>query len=167
MSKQAIKSFQQIWKHMDSDRRRQATEAFFASADSASEQKRAAGVIATKYNLRPQKAAKLPAETTAKYLASIDAIDELMAATLVRTYLFTRQVPMLSSFLDELGIAHKEGVISAETVTAPSAGALRTSVEKIRSAFDPADVQIYLSALSASDPVTWANLEEATAAQSQ
>ncbi len=164
MPKQAVKTFQHIWKQMDPGRRRQAAETFYASGDNAGEQKRVAGVIAGRFHLRPQKAAKLPVETAAKYLASIEGLDELMAATLVRVYLFGPQESMLAMFLDELGIAHQKGVISADTVTPPSADALHSAVEKIRGAFDPADVELYLSALTTSDPVTWANLEAGTAA---
>jgi hypothetical protein len=68
---------------------------------------------------------------------------------------------MLGMFLDELQIPHKEGAISADTVPAPSTEALRGAVARIGGAFPAADVEMYLSALYASDPETWANLPAA------
>jgi hypothetical protein len=115
-------------------------------------------VLAARLHLRPQTAAKLTPEKMANYLTSIEIPDELLAATLVRAYLFTRQQPMLSLFLDTLQIPHKKGVIEQDTVAPPPAEALQAATEKIRGAFDPAEVRIYLSALLASDPDTWANL---------
>ncbi|MGA2963260.1 MAG: hypothetical protein ABSD96_16395 [Candidatus Korobacteraceae bacterium] len=153
------KSFQQIWKRMDRERRRQVTAAFFSSTETAGEQRRVAGLIAMKLNLRPQKAAKLPADKSAAYLSAIESIDESLAALLVRTYLFANQQPMLVMFLDELQIPHQNGVIADDITTVPSADALRAAVDRIRTTFPAEDVQLYLSALFASDAVTWANLD--------
>lgn len=158
MSNQTGKTFQQIWKQMDSDRRRQAATAFFTSTDTAGEQRRVTGLIAMKLKLRPQTAAKLPVERAAGYLSAIESLDEPLAALLIRSYLFARQTPMLVMFLDVLQMPHENGVIPDDNTIVPTADALRTAAERIRAAFDPEDVQVYLSALSASDAVTWANL---------
>lgn len=162
MSKQASKTFQQIWRQMDHGRRRQAAEAFTAGSEYAGEQRRAAGVIAVKLNLRPQKAAKLPPEKTATYLTTIETLDEQLASILVRAYLFTHQQPMLTMFLDELHIPHEQGAISNDPVTPPDSDSLKLAVERIRAAFPQDDVRLYLSALSVSDSITWANLDAAT-----
>lgn len=162
--KQANKSFLQIWKQMDHARRIQAAEAFNADADNTAERRRAAGVVAAKLNLRPQKAAKLPPERIASYLASIDALDEQLAANLIRSYLFGKQLSMLTMFLDQLHIPHKDGAIGDETVPPPDTESLRTALAQIRGAFDAIDVQIYLSALLISDTQTWANLQAAVQA---
>lgn len=159
--KQANKSFLQIWKQMDHARRIEAAGAFQADADNAAEKRRASGVVAAKLNLRPQKAAKLPPERIAAYLASIDSLDEQLAANLIRSYLFGKRLSMLTTFLDELHIPHKEGAIGDEAVPAPDIDSLRVALEKIRGAFDATDVQIYLSALLISDTETWANLDSA------
>lgn len=164
MSKQEVRSFQQIWRQMDPEQRRAAAEALCAGAEYARVQQTFAGVIAAKLHMRPQKAAKLPAEKSAAYLASISDLNEQMAGAVVRAYLFARHEPMLAMFLDELQIPHKHGVISADKVTPPSADSLHAAVERIRAAFAAADVQMYLSALLASDPVAWANLAAEEAA---
>ena len=77
-------TFQQIWKRMDQERRRQVTAAFFSSTENTGEQRRVTGLIARKLNLRPQKAAKLPADKAGAYLSAIESVDESLAALLVR-----------------------------------------------------------------------------------
>ena len=158
---QAVKSFQQIWKQMDSTQRRQAADAFYASKEYAGEQQRSTGVIAAKLNLRPQKAAKLPAEKLAGYLVSMVSPDEQLAGAMVRAFLFGLQEPMLTMFLEELHIQNEKGAISLEEVPPPETEALHSAVEKISAAFDLDVVDIYLSALLASDAGTWTNLAEA------
>jgi len=158
MSDQTGKTFQQIWKRMDHERRREAAAAFFSSTETAGERRRVAGLIAMKLNLRPQKAAKLHADKAAAYLSAIESVDESLAALLVRVYLFAHQEPMLVMFLDELQIPHRGGVIADDNTAVPSADALRTAADRIRTTFPAEDVQLYLSALLASDAVTWAHL---------
>lgn len=158
MSNQIGRTFQQIWKQMDHGRRRQAATAFFTRPETSGERRTVAGLIAMKLNLRPQKAAKLPAEKAAAYLSGIESVDEPLAALLIRTYLFAHQQSMLVTFLDELHIPHKNGVIPDDSVAAPDAGALRAAADRIRNTFPVEDVQLYLSALLASDAVTWASL---------
>lgn len=143
---------------MDMDQRRQAAHVLCTNTEYAAEQRIAAGVIATRLKFRPQKAAKLPPEKMASYLLSVGSIDETLAGALVRAYLFNEHQPMLTMFLDDLQIPHEKGVIAGETVVRPEADALRTAVERIRGQFNPADVDLYLAALLASDPVTWENV---------
>lgn len=158
MSGEANITFRQVWKQMEHEARQQAAETFCTEPAYAREQTRAASLIAMKLKLRPQKAVKLPAERKASYLSSIALQDEFMAGTLLRAHLFTNHKQMLGVFLDELHIAHKDGVIKDESTPAPSEEALRGAVERIRGAFAPADVQMYLSTLLASDPHTWEKL---------
>jgi hypothetical protein len=65
---------------------------------------------------------------------------------------------MLVTFLDELQIPHQRGVIADDNTAVPSADALRAAADRIRATFPAEDVQLYLSALLASDAVTWAHL---------
>jgi hypothetical protein len=159
MAKPAGHTFQQMWKQMDHEHRRKAAEGFFSATEQLTEQRAVTNIIAAKMNLRPQTAAKLPAEKKANYLAGIYTLDEHLLGALIRGELFTNHKPMLSMFLDELQIPHKDGAISAESVTPPTAEALRPATEKIRASFDPAVVDFYLAALLASDPDTWVNLD--------
>ena len=165
MTNQVFTSFQQIWRGMSSERRRQASTALFSSTDMSGEQRRATALLATKLNLRPQKAAKLPAEKAAGYLAGVMAVDELTAASLIRAYLFAHQLQMLTGFLDALQIPHQNGVIPEDSTVVPGVEALRAAVTRLRAENPAEDVQLYLSALVASDTAMWGNLKEALAEQ--
>ena len=122
-------------------------------------------MIARKLNLRPQKAAKLPADKAGAYLSAIESVDESLAALLVRIYLFAHQKPMLVMFLEELKIPHQDGLIPEGNTIVPTVDILRTALDRIRAAFAPEDVQLYVSALSTNDAVTWANLDAALTAE--
>jgi hypothetical protein len=156
--KQTGPSFQHLWRDMDPEMRRQAADAFATGAEYAGEQASVAAVLAARLHLRPQKAAKLPPEKRAAYLASIASLDEATAGTLIRAYLLSHHQAMVTQFLDELQIPHKQGAITAENVAPPTAEALRAATDHLRSSFAPADVDFYLSALVASDAATWASL---------
>ena len=103
---------------------------------------------------------KLPPEKMAGYLISIGGIDEQLAGSLVRAYLFTQRQPMLAMFLDDLKIPHDKGVIAANTAVNLEAEAVKAAVAHLREQFAAADVELYLTALLASDGVTWALLAE-------
>lgn len=145
---------------MDSDRRRQAAEVLCAGGNFAAEQRMAAGIIAARLKLRPQKALRLPPEKMAGYLLSVGGMDEQLAGSLVRAYLFTQHQPMLAMFLDDLKIPHAKGVIGPNTAVNLEAEAVKAAVARIREQFPTADVDLYLAALVASDDVTWALLKD-------
>ena len=65
-----------------------------------------------------------------------------------------------SAFLDSLGIAHEEGLISEENVTKPAADGLRTAAAELSSRFPPDDVTLYFSTLVSQDPDTWGGLAD-------
>jgi len=145
---------------MDSDRRRRAAEVLCAGGNFAAEQRMAAGIIAARLKLRPQKALKLPPERMAGYLLSVGGMDEQLAGSLVRAYLFTEHQPMLAMFLDELKIPHNKGMIGSNTAVHLDAEAVKAAVAHLREQFQAADVDLYLTGLVASDDVTWALLKE-------
>jgi hypothetical protein len=66
---------------------------------------------------------------------------------------------MMSAFLDALGIAHDQGLITAETVPPPDAARLAPAVAALRQAFPSVDVDLYLRTLVAMDADTWGQLE--------
>jgi hypothetical protein len=151
-------TFQQLWRRLGSDRRRAAANALLAKGD-RTQQMLASNLIATRLKFRPHKAAQLPPERKAGYIAGMDSMDEGIAGALVRDYLFDQQRPMLSRFLDALGIAHKNGEIEEDAhPDKPSPDALRSALATIRSEFNADEVAIYTSALALSDPDFWGEL---------
>jgi hypothetical protein len=151
-------TFQKLWRRLGGERRKAAANALLAKGDRA-QQTLAANLIATRLKFRPHKAAQLPPERKASYIAGMDSVDEAMAGALIRDYLFTEHRPMLARFLDLLAIPHKNGEIDEKAdVTKPTPDALRAAVGNIRTEFNPDEVAIYTSALALSDPDLWGEL---------
>ena len=66
----------------------------------------------------------------------------------------------MGAFLDALGIAHEDGVITSDDVPPPDGDQLEAAVAAVKSSYDPTDVDLYLKTLAALDEGTWANLEK-------
>lgn len=120
---------------MGEQRRKQASEAFY-NDQSLKEFHRAAELfIARNKNFRPAFVKKLPLEKRASYLAQLPIPSDLMGQLIV-SYHFAHQKPLMSAFLDALGIANENGVIndSAE-VSPPDKAAMTAAAEKIKAQF--------------------------------
>jgi hypothetical protein len=157
------RNFQQLWRSLGSERRRAAAAALLARKDQTN-QMLATTLIATRLKFRPHKAAALPAEKKAGYIAGMDTLDESTAGALVRDYLFEKHRPMLSRFLDLLNIPHKNGEIQEDAEPPkPTGDAVRTALSTIRGEFDAQEVGIYTSALTLSDPDFWSELKNVDA----
>lgn len=152
------KNFQQLWRQLGSERRRAAATALLTRSD-RSQQIMASNMIAIRLKFRPHKAAALPPERKAHYLATMETMDEAMAGALVRDYLFAQHRPMLSRFLDSLNIPHKDGEIEEKAdIPKPVSNALKTALSTIRGEFNGDEVSIYTNALALSDPDFWGEL---------
>jgi hypothetical protein len=65
----------------------------------------------------------------------------------------------MAAFLDALGIAHEDGLITDEEVAAPESAKLAEAVQAVRNAFPAEDVDLYLRTLVALDSDTWTGLD--------
>lgn len=150
-----------LWKRLSAERRLDAARAFWESDDESSqaEQMEAIVALARHMNFRPHSMQKLPAEKRAKYLAQFPGVTESIAARALVSYHLAHQRPMMGAFLDSLGIAHDEGLITEESVTPPDKARLASAASDLAKAYPPADVSIYLNTLLAQDPQTWEGLE--------
>jgi hypothetical protein len=83
---------------------------------------------------------------------------ELVAANLLREWLMKKQTAMLVSFLDALGIAHKEGAVDDLPASVEDAK-LTAAVETLLAKYPPEEVAVYLNAFYSMNDVHWANLE--------
>ena len=81
----------------------------------------------------------------------------IVARALV-SYHLERQRPMMSAFLDELGIAHDNGLIADEAVPAPAPEKLSAAAKALADTFPIGDVRLYFSTLVSQDPETWGGL---------
>ena len=145
---------------MPLDRRMAAAELFWNDEQSTDQQVEAIEAIASHMKFRTKSVLGLTAEKRAKYLATLPAISDAIAARALIDYHLARQRPMMAAFLDSIGIAHDEGLIKEEEVPKPDSAKLRSAASELSAKFPPDDVSLYLSTLVSQDPDTWGELVE-------
>lgn len=143
---------------MPADRRLAAAELFWADEQSTEQQVEAVSAIATHMKFRPKSVVALPNQRKSKYLASLPAIPDTIAARALVTYHLERQRPMMAAFLDALGVRHENGLIAEETVARPDTERLRAAATDLNTRFPAEDVSLYFSTLVSQDPDTWGEL---------
>ena len=124
------------------------------------QQLEAVGALASHMKFRTKSVLSLPVERKAKYLLGLPNVSESIAARALINYHLARQRPMMGAFLDALGIAHEEGLISDEQIAAPDAEKLKAAAAELTGKFPPEDVALYFSTLVSQDPDTWSGLAE-------
>ncbi len=147
-----------LWKRMTQEQRLAAAATFWQDEQSTEQQAEAIALIAKHLKFRTKSVLALPAEKRARYLASLPPISDAIVARALVSYHLERQRPMMSAFLDALGIAHEDGLISEETAPKPEPGKLSAAAAELAQKFAPADVTLYLSTLVSQDPDTWGAL---------
>ncbi len=149
---------------MPMEKRVLAAEAFWRDTDSPDiqvQQMEAVVTLARRLNFRTRSVQALPVERRARHLAQLSDVAEGIATRALIAYHFTNQRPLMGSFLDALGIAHENGLITAEDVAAPDPERLATAIRTVKASFDATDVQLYLRTLAALDGETWSNVDAA------
>ncbi len=120
-----------IWKRMPSDRRLKAAEFFWTDEQSTDQQVEAVTALAAHMKFRTKSVIALPLERKAKYLAGFPGISDNIAARALVSYHLEFQRAMMAEFLDALGIAHENGLISEETVAKPDLERVRTAAAQL------------------------------------
>jgi hypothetical protein len=149
-----------LWRRMPAEQRLIAAELFWADDQSTDQQVEAITAIASHMKFRTKSVLGLAPEKRVKYLAGLPAISDTVAARALVSYHLERQRPMMSAFLDSLGIAHENGLITEETVAKPDLEKLKTAVAEIASKYPADDVSLYLATLVSQDPETWGGLAD-------
>jgi hypothetical protein len=149
-----------LLKEMTEDQRQQAAVAFWEDEQSFAEQAEVVGLIARQINFRPKSVVRLPPERKAKHLLRLGRVSDLVAARMLVTYHLAHQRPLMAAFLDALGIAHDNGLITEEQVAAPGAEALAEAARAVTERFPADDVRVYFSTLLMQDPDTWGALRD-------
>jgi hypothetical protein len=149
-----------LWKQMSDAQKMQAAEAFWREADSADQQIEAMVLLAQKLKARPKFIATLPIDRKARHLAHYPGMPDVLAARLLVSYHLAHQRPMMGAFLDALGIAHDNGLISDELEGGVPAEKLNAAADAIAGAYPPDDVRLYFQTLLLQDPDTWGGLGE-------
>ena len=149
-----------IWKRLTPAQRLAAAEPFWNDEQSTDQQVEAITAIASHMKFRMKSVLGLPLDKRAKYLTTLPSVSDTIAARALINYHLAQQRPMMSAFLDGLGITHQDGLITEENVSKPDREKLRVAAAELASKFPPADVALYLSTLVSQDPDTWADLAD-------
>jgi hypothetical protein len=144
-----------IWKKMPADRRLAAAELFWADEESTEQQVEAVAAIAAHMKFRTKSVLSLAPDRKARYLANLPTISDTVAARALVSYHLEHQRPMMSAFLDQLGITHEDGLIADENVTRPDAEKAKAAAADLAGTYPPEDVMLYLRTLVSQDPETW------------
>jgi hypothetical protein len=150
----------QLWKQLSPERKVQAAEAFWHDENAGVEQAEALATIAQRIKFRIKSVVSMPVEKKAKQLLALPAVSEMIAARLLVAYHLTHQRPMMAAFLDALGIAHEDGLITDEEMGPPDAEKLKAAATTLKASYPAEDVTLYLSTLTWQDPDTWGALAE-------
>ena len=134
---------------------------FWDDEHSADQQMEAVNAIATQMKFRPRSVIGLAPEKRARYLAQLPNVSDAIAARALVTYHLERRREMMAAFLDLLGVAHENGLITEETIAKPEEEKVKAAAAELATKFPAADVAIYLSTLVSQDPETWAALVDA------
>jgi hypothetical protein len=140
---------------MPLERRVDAAGLFWDDEHSADQQMEAVAAIATHMKFRPRSVVTLAPDKRAKYLAQLPTVTDAIAARALVTYHLERQRPMMGAFLDLLGIAHEDGLISEENLPKPEAAKVLQAARELATKYPPDEVTLYLSTLVSQDPDTW------------
>jgi hypothetical protein len=140
---------------MPLERRIDAAGLFWEDEHSADQQIEAVAALATHMKFRPRSVIGLAPDKRAKYLAQLPTISDTIAARALVNYHLERQRPMMSAFLDLLGIPHENGLIADENVVKPDAAQVQAAATELATKFAPDEVSLYLATLVSQDPETW------------
>ncbi len=149
-----------LWKQMPPEKRLQAAELFWSDDHSAEQQIEAIAALAAHMKFRTKSVVGLATDRKAKYLSTLPTVSDSVAARALVNYHLEKQRPMMAAFLDSLGIAHEDGLISEENVTKPDAAKVRAAAAELPSKFPAEDVALYFSTLVSQDPETWEELAD-------
>src|SRR5204863_533734 len=149
-----------LWRRMPHEHRIDAAGLFWDDEHSADQQMEAIAAIATHMKFRPRSVVNLPPDKRAKYLAQLPTVTDTIAARALVNYHLERQRPMMGAFLDLLGIAHENGLISEENLPKPDADKVTQAAKDLAAQYPADDVSLYLSTLVSQDPETWEPLVE-------
>jgi hypothetical protein len=148
----------QLWKQLPAPTRLRLAAAFWADNDTADVQVQhaeATVALARRLNFRVKSVRALPLDTRARYLAHTNDVSDTVAMRALVAYHLAHERPLMASFLDALGLAHDQGVITADQVDPPSAEQVSKAVSAIRASYPVEAVDLYLRTLVAVDADTW------------
>lgn len=143
---------------MTAEQRLRAASELWRDDQATNDQMHAALLIAKQLNFRPKTVAGFDDDRKARYLASVPDLPEELVTRMLVLYHLAAQRPMMSAFLDALGIGHEHGLIREDAVT-PDPAKVASAVATIAREYPAHDVSLYLNTLLWQDPSTWGLLQ--------
>ena len=152
-----------LWKRLDPLERLEAATQFWKEPPAEAAAGALAAIVRAR-RMRPQAARALPLEQKASTLAQLFDPGETVAAALVVSLHLGVRRPMLSAFLDLLGIPHEDGVLKEEAaqVAAPDDERAQAAVKGLAQRFPANEIETYLNALWLQDEDHWRALVAAS-----
>ena len=152
-----------LWRDMPLEKRVAAAAAFWRDTDSpdiAAQHAEAIGTLAQRMKFRVRSVQALSVDRRARFLAQVADVSDAVATRALIAYHFEAQRPLMAAFLDALGVAHDDGLITVEQMDPPDRERLSTAVDAVRQSYPAEDVDLYLKTLAALDGDTWAGIDE-------
>lgn len=148
-----------LWKSLPRPEREQAARAFWENPPQEAAPA-AAREIVKLLRVRPQAFGKIALESRVRALAGLAHPPDAVAEALVVAIHLGPRRPLLADFLDQLGVAHEEGLIAEEAEFAPPDEAkVRAAAVSLRERHDVAAIKLYWNALWLQDAERWKALE--------
>jgi hypothetical protein len=148
-----------LWKRMSGAQRLASARALFGDQEAVDDQAQAALLIAQQKKFRPKTVVGLDSDRKSKHLASLASVPDSIAGRALILYHLSDQRALMARFLDELGIAHENGLIKEDDVK-PDGSRLAPAAAAIAREFPADDVRLYLLTLVCQDPETWGGLKD-------
>jgi hypothetical protein len=142
---------------MTPDQRLQAARAFWHDEQASEDHVQAVLLISQLKKFRPKTVVSFDEDRKARHLASLASLPDGLAARALVVYHLAEQRPMMSAFLDAIGVAHENGVIQDDGIT-PDPAKVGPAAAEIAQQFTPDNVSLYLNTLLCQDPQTWGAL---------
>jgi hypothetical protein len=88
-----------------------------------------------------------------------------LAEELVAVYFLKCQLPLLTEWLDLMGLEHEDGILTQEEVPCPEAAEVEAKVKEYRAASDDEDRELLLQVFSGQSAIEWPALDALLAAE--
>ena len=149
-----------LWKRLSPEQRLRIAKALWLDEHAAGDQLQAVQLISQQKKFRPKTVNALDDDQKARHLASLGSLPDHLAVAALIAYHLAEQRPMMSAFLDALGIAHENGLIQDERIT-PDPAKVGPAVAQLTQQFPAESVSLYVDTLLCQDPETWGVLSGA------
>ena len=159
----------EVWQSLDQETQLQAGIALFKHDWNDTSTKRdAIRAIAMSIRFREVAVQKMPLEKRAKYLITRVPLDDGFVSTLLMAFHMVARRPLLTEFLDRIGVQHADGLID-DSVKFPTLGPelIETATAKLREGHPDDQVDLYLVSLLAMDDDWWGALRPHLEARKQ